>query len=477
MEAGTHCVRRRVGDHLGLVVLQDGGGGHAEAFCLALAPLVDPLEQRLELLRLFLVAPFLPGLDSPHPALLRVQNDALALLQLLLGYLRDVAAGFGQLLPQSGGLGCLRLLDAADTSGYRQHDRVARVERCRAARAQQEHVVGLAVAARRLLAAAGHEAKLHQPGQHLLDQLCAPHLLADIAIERLPHRFQRSQRVAFRSAHVHFARVAALGALECAGNQIEQLGRGKRERALRELQGLENQARYRSEIALQVAAVLLVHHAVVARAAALPGGGLAEELQDHAPAAARAVRCKQPQRVHRALRRGALIGCQVAEIEIALVPREVRFGTNHRDRSGQAVATRAPDLLVVLLDSLWRADVHDSAYVRLVDPHPEGDRGDDALRPPREEGVVGVLPALRREAGVVLLHAHAGGLQPHGEERADLLHLPPGGAVDDGRAARGAATAGGRGQLLDQRRQVVRHILAVHLAPHHDLEVGAVEGL
>ena len=69
----------------------------------------------------------------------------------------------------------------------------------------------------------------------------------------------------------------------------------------------------------------------------------------------------------------------------------------------------------------------DEAHVRLVDPHPESVGSHHHLDPVEEEVLLILLPLLRLQPGVVAGCGDAGAL----EELADLLHVLPGGAVDD----------------------------------------------
>ena len=86
-----------------------------------------------------------------------------------------------------------------------------------------------------------------------------------------------------------------------------------------------------------------------------------------------------------------------------------------------------PASLVVALQVLGHVVVDDEAHVRLVDPHPESVGSHHHLDPVEEEVLLILLPLLRLQPGVVAGCGDAGAL----EELADLLHVLPGGAVDD----------------------------------------------
>ena len=73
----------------------------------------------------------------------------------------------------------------------------------------------------------------------------------------------------------------------------------------------------------------------------------------------------------------ARLRAQPARVELGPVLGKVGVGDDELARRGQPVAARAADLLVVLLDRLGRAPVHDVADVGLVDAHAERDRRDD----------------------------------------------------------------------------------------------------
>ena len=56
---------------------------------------------------------------------------------------------------------------------------------------------------------------------------------------------------------------------------------------------------------------------------------------------------------------------------------DVVEAVEHVRIGGRAVAPGAADLLIVGLDAARQVGMEDAAHVRLVDPHAEGDGGDD----------------------------------------------------------------------------------------------------
>ena len=100
-----------------------------------------------------------------------------------------------------------------------------------------------------------------------------------------------------------------------------------------------------------------------------------------------------------------------------------------------AVAAGAAELLVVGVERHRRVGVEHPAHVRLVDPHPERDRGRDDPRRAVEELRHRPVPRAGAEPGVVERHPLAGG----GERVARRLRAGVGRGVDDPRAAELAA--------------------------------------
>ena len=125
---------------------------------------------------------------------------------------------------------------------------------------------------------------------------------------------------------------------------------------------------------------------------------------------------------------------------------------------GQAVASRAPGLLVVALETLGDVVVNHVAYVALVDPHAEGDRRADNGRVVSGKRLLMTAAPRRVEPGVVRQGRDAGGAQRFGET------LGPGAAlrVDDaafGRALLHERDDRGEGALFGAH--AVRQIRAV----------------
>ena len=123
------------------------------------------------------------------------------------------------------------------------------------------------------------------------------------------------------------------------------------------------------------------------------------------------------------------------------------------------VAARASDLLVIRLDAARKIGMEDVAHVRLVDPHAEGDGGDDHHARLGHECVLVCLPLL-------LLHARVVGEGPDPVRRqhgGGLLGLAARQAVDD------AALA------LVPGDEVPELTLPVALHFHREFDVGTVE--
>ena len=116
---------------------------------------------------------------------------------------------------------------------------------------------------------------------------------------------------------------------------------------------------------------------------------------------------------------------------------------------GRPVPARPARLLVVALHVLGHIVVDDIPDIGLVDAHAEGVGGHHHLHPVVEEVLLVPLPLLWGQASVI----PGGGYPPLAEEVAHLLHILPGGTVDD------AALAGAALHQLQQRRPLVRRLL------------------
>ncbi len=137
---------------------------------------------------------------------------------------------------------------------------------------------------------------------------------------------------------------------------------------------------------------------------------------------------------------------------------------HHRGRR-QAVAAGAAGLLIVGLEALGRVEVVDEAHVRLVDAHPERDRGDDDAHVIVDEPALGRAPDLRGQPGVIGQGTPT--LAP--QLCCRLLGAPAGEAVDDAGVARGLgaqeADQLGRGVALG--RDPVADVRAIEAAEEH----------
>ena len=118
-------------------------------------------------------------------------------------------------------------------------------------------------------------------------------------------------------------------------------------------------------------------------------------------------------------------------------------GIEEQAVAGQAVATRAPHLLIPGLDVLREIAVDDEAHVRLVDPHPERDGRHHHVHLVAPERLLIARALLVRQAGVVGHRAHAVGAQIGGR----LVHRAAREAVDDPALPRGTTLAHQREDL------------------------------
>ena len=93
----------------------------------------------------------------------------------------------------------------------------------------------------------------------------------------------------------------------------------------------------------------------------------------------------------------------------------------------EAVAAGAAGFLLVVLERLRRAGVHDEAHVGSVDAHAEGDGGDDDVGALVDEGVLVARALVVGQAGVVGHRLVAG----VGQRRRRLVDVLARDAVDD----------------------------------------------
>ncbi len=98
---------------------------------------------------------------------------------------------------------------------------------------------------------------------------------------------------------------------------------------------------------------------------------------------------------------------------------EVRRRVNQQALGLEPVASRASGLLLVVLERLRRAGVHDEPHVRSIDPHAERHRRHDDVRVLVEERVLVAASFLVCEAGVIRPRPHTDFSQPRGQ-RVDL---------------------------------------------------------
>ncbi|OPZ87627.1 MAG: hypothetical protein BWY76_00366 [bacterium ADurb.Bin429] len=112
--------------------------------------------------------------------------------------------------------------------------------------------------------------------------------------------------------------------------------------------------------------------------------------------------------------------------------RDIAEAVEHPGIGGQAVAPRAPRLLIIGFHALRDVQVGDEAHVRLVNAHAEGDGGDDNHPVLALKAVLVALAGGGVHAGVIGQCVPALRRQPV----RDLLGLAAGQAVDDAGVAR-----------------------------------------
>ena len=118
---------------------------------------------------------------------------------------------------------------------------------------------------------------------------------------------------------------------------------------------------------------------------------------------------------------------------------EITRAPEHHRLGRIAVAPRPAGFLVIALDRLGHADMRDEAHVGLVDPHAEGDRGDDDhVLAGHECRLVGSARP-RIEPRVIGQHRAPGG---SGQLVRQILHLAPRRGVDDPRTGCGGHQIG-----------------------------------
>ena len=193
-------------------------------------------------------------------------------------------------------------------------------------------------------------------------------------------------------------------------------------------------------------------------AVAASAGPLAEIVEQCHPAAGRRLAIAQ-KRVEALVLSALALRPRVLLLDELPPHPDVGEAVEHVRLGGRAVAPGPADLLVVGLDAARQVGVEDVAHVRLVDPHAEGDGGDDDHAGIGHEDVLVRLPLLLLHPCVIGERPNAVGRQ-HG---GGLLGLLAREAVDD---AALALVAG------DEAPQLTLP-LALHL--HRELDVGAVE--
>ncbi len=131
--------------------------------------------------------------------------------------------------------------------------------------------------------------------------------------------------------------------------------------------------------------------------------------------------------LHVAQEGAARVGQLAVALEHDAPLQEVGARVNQHAFRLEPVAAGASRFLLVVLERLRRARVHDEAHVGAIDPHPERHRRDDDVGVLVDEGVLVGVAILVGEAGVIRHGAHARGRQPLGER----VNLAARRAIDD----------------------------------------------
>ena len=113
------------------------------------------------------------------------------------------------------------------------------------------------------------------------------------------------------------------------------------------------------------------------------------------------------------------IGQLAAALEHQPPLHEVRGRVHQHAFRFEPVAARAPRFLLVMLERLRRAGVHDEPDVRAIDSHAERHGGDHDVGPLLEKRVLVAVPILVVHPGVVRQRAYALLAEPRGK-RIDL---------------------------------------------------------
>ena len=159
--------------------------------------------------------------------------------------------------------------------------------------------------------------------------------------------------------------------------------------------------------------------------------GLAEVRQHLPPPAARRL-AQGEHRVQVRHEPAAVREVAVGVVDHPPLLHHVRQPVGQPGRGRRPVAPGPPGLLVIPLDRPGQVEVRDEAHVRLVDAHPERDRGHHDQPVLAQEPRLVHGPGPRVEAGVVGQRDEAF----RGQELGRLLHRRPGQAVDDARVTR-----------------------------------------
>ena len=114
----------------------------------------------------------------------------------------------------------------------------------------------------------------------------------------------------------------------------------------------------------------------------------------------------------------------VVRFEQALPTQEIGWRRDEHALGGQPVPSRAPRLLLVVLERPRRACMDHEAHVGPVDAHAERHRGHDDVGPLLDERLLVRVPRIVGHARVVRERPHAEPLEPRCESR------PPRGVTD-----------------------------------------------
>ena len=122
---------------------------------------------------------------------------------------------------------------------------------------------------------------------------------------------------------------------------------------------------------------------------------------------------------------GAFLG-HPADKEILLVP--VALAEKQDAVAGLPVPARPPGFLVIAFNGPGQGVVNYQSYIRLVNPHPEGNGGGDHRNRAVNKPLLRAPPGVRVQPGVVGQRR----MPARRQQRRHLLRILAGKAIDDG---------------------------------------------